>query len=118
MEINNTEYGSFIVSKNVMHGKAIGYTYRQESEIPELNRWTIYSVADDNQFVKDHKNFVILNADTINTVSPMMLEIFDAPYGTDLCWKYDEKGQFAGFYDMNQRKETFIDDILKKKSKK
>ena len=27
MEINNTEYGSFIVSKNVMHGKAIGYTY-------------------------------------------------------------------------------------------
>ena len=40
-----------------------------------------------------------------------MLEIFEAPYGTDLCWLY-EKGVNVGFYDLVQERETTIEEIL------
>ena len=43
-----------------------------------------------------------------------MLEIFDARYGTDLCWLY-EKDVHVGFYDLVQDKEVSIDEILNKK---
>ena len=41
MEINNDDFGGFIVSKNVIDGKPIRYTYREKSTIPQLNGWTI-----------------------------------------------------------------------------
>ena len=42
-----------------------------------------------------------------------MMEIFDAPYGTDLCWLY-EKDVLIGFYDLENDKETTIDEIVGK----
>lgn len=40
-----------------------------------------------------------------------MLEIFSAPYGTDLCWLY-ESGVHIGFYDLVKNKEVTIEQIL------
>ncbi|PEK84392.1 hypothetical protein CN600_30825, partial [Bacillus mycoides] len=40
------------------------------------------------------------------------LEIFDAPYGTDLCWLYEEDIH-VGFYDLISENEKEIDQILK-----
>lgn len=40
--------GGFIISKNVLSGKNIKYTYREKSSIPQLNGWTIYFIDDDN----------------------------------------------------------------------
>ena len=42
MQINDNEYGGFVVSKNVYLGRPIRYSYREQSSIPELNGWTIY----------------------------------------------------------------------------
>lgn len=87
--INNSAYGGFVISKNVTkNGKKIRYSYRRPSNIPELNGWTIYSVDDDDAYVNDPSNFEIVNATTIYKIDPTMLKIFDAPYGTDLCWMY------------------------------
>lgn len=47
MQINDNEFGGFIVSKNVYLGRPIRYPYREQSSIPELNGWTIYSCDDD-----------------------------------------------------------------------
>ena len=41
-----------------------------------------------------------------------MLEIFNAPYGTDLCWLYEEDVHI-GFYDLINEKEISIEEILK-----
>lgn len=41
----------------------------------------------------------------------MALKIFDAPYGTDLCWLY-EGDTHIGFYDLILKKDTTIDEIL------
>lgn len=113
VQINDTAYGGFILSKNVYKkGRPIRYTYRKESSIPELNGWTIYS-CDDDEYVGNSKNFVIVGAATIQKLAPVMLEIFDAPYGTDLCWMYEGK-KHVGFYDLAQSRDTTIYEIIKK----
>lgn len=110
-KINNDAYGGFMVSKNVINGRPIRYTYREESAIPQLNGWTIYSCDDTDEYVNDPSNFQIVSAETIYKIAPMMLQIFDAPYGTDLCWMY-EKNKFSGFYDLANNRDTTIELIL------
>ncbi len=117
MKINNNEYGGFIVSKNIIDGHPIRYSFREKSSIRQLNGWNLLSIIDDDAYVNDSSNFVVLNAESIYKISPVVLEIFDAPYGTDLCWLY-EKGVLVGFYDLTQNKETDIDRILEGKPSK
>lgn len=112
MKMNNNDFGGFIVSKNIMKGFPIKYSYREKSSIPELNGWTIYSTEDNDVYVNDSQNFVILSAESIQKVAPVLLEIFNAPYGTDLCWLY-KAGVHIGFYDLTQNEETTIEQILK-----
>ena len=111
MEINDSAYGGFIVSRNVTSGRPIEYTYRERSSVPNLNDWTIYSCDDDQEYVEDSNNFVILGATSVYKIAPVMLEIFDAPYGTDLCWIY-EGSVHVGFYDLAKDQDTTIDEIL------
>lgn len=111
MQINNNDYGGFIVSNNILNGIPIRYSFREKSSIPQLNGWNLYSEKDDDEYVNDSSNFTILSADSIYKISPVILEIFNAPYGTDLCWLY-EKNVHIGFYDLVQDKEVAIDEIL------
>lgn len=107
-------YGGFLISKNVTkNGKKIRYSYREKSSISELNGWNIYSVIDDDDYVKNPDNFEIVSASTIYKIAPVMIEIFDAPYGTDLYWLY-KNNVHIGFYDLKQNKEVSIKEILKK----
>ena len=111
MQINNNDYGGFIVSKNILKGIPVKYSFREESSIPQLNGWNLYSEKDDDEYVSDSSNFTILSSNSIYKIAPVMLEIFDAQYGTDLCWLY-EKDVHIGFYDLIQDKEVSIDEII------
>lgn len=114
LNINNSAYGGFLISKNVIkNGKKIRYSYREKSNISELNGWTIYSVVDDDKYVNNPDNFEIVSATTIYKIAPVMLDIFNAPYGTDLQWIYRENVH-VGFFDLKSNKETTINEILKK----
>lgn len=113
MKINDSAYGGFVISKNVYQGRPIRYSYREESSIPQLNGWTVYSCDDDDEYVNNSSNFIIVGATTMQTIAPVMLEIYDAPYGTDLCWMY-EGNTHVGFYDLISNKDTTIDEILNK----
>ncbi|EHE1063235.1 DUF2185 domain-containing protein, partial [Listeria monocytogenes] len=62
MEINNSDFGGFIVSKNVIAGKPIRYTFREKSEMPSLNGWNVYSIDDDEDYVNQADNFQVLGA--------------------------------------------------------
>ena len=113
MKINNTAFGGFVVSENIIKGYPVRYSFREKSEIKELNGWTLYSSEDGDEFVSDSRNFKILNAESVYKFAPVMLEIFDAPYGTDLCCLY-EAGVHTGFYDFKDDRETTIEEILQK----
>lgn len=112
IKINNELYGGFIISKNITHnGHMPKYTYREKSSIKQLNGWTILSNIDDDQYANNPDNFEIVSATTIYQFMPMFFSIFDAPYGTDLCWLYKEDVH-VGFYDLKKEKEITIDEIL------
>lgn len=112
MKINNSDFGGFVVSNNVWKGHPIKYSFREKSEISKLNGWILYSEIDDEAYVNESHNFTILNADSIGKIAPVMLEIFNAPYGIDLCWLY-EGSVHTGFYDLKADKEVTIDEIIK-----
>lgn len=106
-------FGGFILSKNVLNGILVRYSYKEENSIPELNEWTIYSFKDDDEYVSNPDNFEIVGIGTIIKICPMMIKIFDAPYGTDLCWQYTPNlKEFTGFYDLKNNKDVTIEEIL------
>ena len=111
MDNKNDAYGGFMVSKNVLNGVPIRYSFREPSSIPQLNGWNLFSELDDDEYVNNPDNFVIVNAETIYSLAPQMLEIFDAPYGTDLFWVYEENIHIS-FYDLVADKITSIEQIL------
>ncbi len=113
--INSDDFGGFMVSKNIVENKLpIKYSFREESSIKQCNGWTLYSENDDEDYVADPNNFVILGAVSMFNISQVMREIFSAPYGTDLCWLY-ESGVHTGFYDLANDCETTIEEILNRK---
>lgn len=109
--VNNDDFGGFMVSKNILDGKPIRYSFREKSSIAQLNGWTLLSIEDDDDYVNNPKNFSILGATSIQKIAPVMFEIFDAPYGTDLCWLYEENVH-VGFYDLVSEQDVTIDEIL------
>ncbi|MFF2484303.1 DUF2185 domain-containing protein [Paenibacillus sp. NPDC058071] len=112
MEINNSEFGGFLVSKNIVAGFPIRYSFREKSSIPQCNGWNLYSIADDDEYISNPDHFSILSAESIFKLSPIVLDLFNAPYGTDLCWLY-EKGVHTGFYDLIAEKEVTLNEILR-----
>lgn len=110
--IDNTLYGGFIISKNVYNGIPVRYSFREQSSISQLNGWNLLSEQDDDEYAKNPDNFMIVSAESMLKVAPQMLEIFDAPYGTDLFWLY-EKGVHVGFYDLKAEREVTIEEILR-----
>ncbi len=114
-EINNDDYGGFMVSKRVAGGEPVAFTYRDESSIRVFNGWKLYSETDAKENAwYDPRNMVVLNATSVAKLAPEMLDIFHAPYGTELRWEY-ENGALTGFYDLVEEKEI---PLPKKKYRK
>lgn len=109
--VDNNYYGGFIVSNNIIKGNLPKYSFREKSNLKQLNGWNLYSEIDDNDYVNKSHNFTILNAESLFKIVPVMQELFEAPYGTDLCWLYED-GVLTGFYDLKNDKDTTIQEIL------
>ena len=114
MEEINNNYGGFIISKNVtQNGVKAKWVFREQSSIKECNGWNIYSEKDNQEYISNPDNFEIVSAETIKKFVPVLLMIFDAPYGTDLTLKY-EQDVVVGFIDTKEGNEITINQILKK----
>ena len=111
IQSKNEAYGGFLISKNVMLGIPVRHSFREKSTIESLNGWNLYSANDDDEYVSNPDNFIIVSAETIFTIAPVILEIFEAPYGTDLCWLYEDDVH-VGFYDLISDKEVDISEIV------
>ena len=109
--LNSDAYGGFVISKNIQNGVPVRYSYREKSSISQLNGWTLLSESDDDEYIRNPENFAIVSVQSIE-IAPALIEIFDAPYGTDLFWLY-ENGVHIGFYDLITEKEVSIEEINK-----
>lgn len=57
----------------------VGYSFREQSDIPQLNGWTLYSVDNDQEHIERAENFRVVTALTVAGLVPIMLEFFEAP---------------------------------------
>lgn len=114
MANRDAAHGGFVVSDRALEGAPIGRTWRERSRIPQLNGWTVCSVADDDDYVSEPANFQVVSASSLLACSPLagaLLEVFDAPCGTDLAWAYEE-GVLTGFWDVARDRATTVPGIL------
>ena len=112
--IKNIEYGAFLMSKNVFeNGIPVGFASREKSELEGPNGWWIFSAEDDDDYVVP-ENFAYVSMQTVLQFAPVFIEFYDAPYGTDLAWIYQD-GKHVGFWDYNKDRETTISEIMQGK---
>lgn len=112
--MDNNNYGGFIISKNVTrNGIKAKWVFREQSSIKECNGWNIYSENDDQEFISNPNNFEIVSADTISRFVPVLLMMYNAPYGTDITLVYKED-VVVGFIDTNTGNEVTLDQIINK----
>ena len=109
---DDSAYGGFVVSNNVLAGIPARFAFREPSGLRELNGWTVYSDADDDAYVNDASNFTVVTASTLARLAPALIDAFDAPYGTDLALLYDEDGNFSGYWDNEGEREVTLGQVL------
>ena len=80
--------GGFVVSNNVLVGRPVGYSFREQSGIPQLNGWTLYSVDDDQEHVERAEIFRVVAASTVAGLAPIMLEILKLQMLSGLMGSY------------------------------
>jgi hypothetical protein len=85
--------------------------FREESPFVHLNGWYLFAVEDDDELVKDPENFVILDGAEIRGLAPAVLDIYNAAFGTEVSWIYEE-GVHSGFYDLKNECMTTVEEIL------
>lgn len=116
MNINNDAFGGFIVSKDIIdNGAPIYNIYRIEPKQPGLNGWAILSKKSfDNFGNNDLQLEAVYTAQSLFSVQPIMLELFDAPFGTDVVFIYPQDNTKIpiGFWDLNKDCEIDFDQIL------
>ena len=109
--------GGFIVSRHILEGIPVRYSFRKKTNIQQLNGWNLLSEEDDDEYVQNSENFCIVSAETIKRIVPELFVIYDAPFGTDLFWIYTEDGDVCGFYDLIKKKRVSVQEILCKEEK-
>lgn len=116
MNINNDAFGGFIVSKEIIdNGAPIYNIYRIEPKQPGLNGWAILSKKSfDNFGNTDLQLEAVYTAQSLFSVQPIMFELFDAPFGTDVVFLYPQDNTEIpiGFWDLNKDCEIDFDQIL------
>lgn len=110
---NNDKYGGFMITNSVLHKESLPmYTYREKSSKQQLNGWQIIGDSDTEEYVNNPVNWSIVNADTIMNICPMLLDYFDAEYGTDIALIY-EQDVIVGLMDLKTGGDITIEEILK-----
>ncbi len=114
--INNDDFGGFLVTNSVLLGDVKPmYTYREKMVNKVLNGWHIMGMTDDEEYINNSSNWSIVNAETVLKVCPVLLEYFDADYGTDIAFTYKGEGVIIGLVDLNTLNDTTIEEINMKK---
>lgn len=77
--------GACLATKNVMSGAGrVRWMVREESKAPVDNGWRIFSDIDDEAYLADSSNFVIVDFNEVCAIEPALIGIWDLEVGSDL----------------------------------
>ena len=88
--------GGSLVSRNALDGKApIRWAFREEQANPVDNGWRFLSAIDDDEFLSDSANLVVVSFDTVVGIEPAVLPLLNLPEGTDVTIERGEDGRIT-----------------------
>lgn len=77
--------GGSILSKHVYDGVApLKWAFREESMNPVDNGWRFLSLIDDDAFLANPDNMLVVDFNQVVAIEPAVLPILNLPVGTDL----------------------------------
>jgi hypothetical protein len=77
--------GGCIVSKRILDGEyPLRWCYRDQSTNPVDNGWRFISAVDDEEYINNPDNNVVVDFNTVAAIEPAVIAIYDMPVGTDL----------------------------------
>ena len=100
MSQNTTEFvrdsGGSVLSRNALDGKApIRWAIREEQMDPVDNGWRFLSAIDDDEYLSDAANMVVVSFNTVVGIEPAVLPLLYFPVGTDVTIERDSDGRIT-----------------------
>lgn len=90
------ESGGSLLSRNALDGKApIRWAFREEQANPVDNGWRFLSAIDDDEFLSDSANLVVVSFNTVVGIEPAVLPLLYLPEGTDATIERDADGRIT-----------------------
>jgi len=90
------ESGGSLLSRNALDGKApIRWAFREEQANPVDNGWRFLSAIDDDEFLSDSANLVVVSFNTVVRIEPAVLPLLYLPEGTDVTIERDADGRIT-----------------------
>ena len=91
-----TDAGGSILSRNALDGRApIRWAFREEQANPVDNGWRFLSAIDDDAYLADPANMVVVDFNTVVAIEPAALPLLRLPVGTDVTIERDAAGRIT-----------------------
>ena len=87
-----------LVSKMIFQKQVVGYLRRNPPQHgPKDSGWTMYEGTENDDFIRQEGTAAVVDLRTMCRISPQLLSILDAPYGT--AWVRNETGDYEQLHD-------------------
>lgn len=88
--------GGSILSRNALDGRApIRWAFREGQANPVDNGWRFLSAIDDDAYLADPANMVVVDFNTVVAIEPAVLPLLRLPVGTDVTIERDATGRIT-----------------------
>ncbi|WP_029146115.1 DUF2185 domain-containing protein [Microbacterium luticocti] len=88
--------GGSIVSRNVLDGVApLRWAFREAQVNPVDNGWRFLSAIDDDAYINDPRNMVVVDFNTVVGLEPAVLPLLDLQVGADITLERSAEGRIT-----------------------
>lgn len=88
--------GGSILSRNALDGRTpIRWAFREAQANPVDNGWRFLSAIDDDAYLADPANMVVVDFNTVVGIEPAVLPLLRLPVGTDVTIDRDGLGRIT-----------------------
>lgn len=87
--------GGVIITKSIYEGTSkLKWLFREESVNPSDNGWRAIGDKDTQEYINNLDNSMVVDFNTLATIEPAVLSVYDMPVGTDLEFCFDDTGRY------------------------
>lgn len=92
--------GGVVITKSIYQGTSkLKWFFREKSVNPSDNGWRAIGDNDTQEYLDNPENSMVVDFNTLASIEPAVLLVYDMPAGTDLEFCQDDTGKY--FVDAN-----------------